>query len=127
MARAEFADMYAARVRHAGANAVGIGVAGGGVAAVHPGQHHQSPTTRWTSRSTAPASSSCPTDGANPMPLYTRNGQFKVDREGYIVNNDGPKLLGYPADERRDPARHATCAATAHGRHRARRRPPRSR
>jgi flagellar hook protein FlgE len=38
------------------------------------------------------------TDGVNP-PLFTRNGQFKVDREGYIVNNDGLKLMGYRADE----------------------------
>ena len=26
---------------------------------------------------------------------YTRNGQFKVDKNGYIVNNDGRKLQGY--------------------------------
>jgi flagellar hook protein FlgE len=37
------------------------------------------------------------TDGANPS-LYSRNGQFKVDREGYIVNNEGLQLVGYPAD-----------------------------
>jgi flagellar hook protein FlgE len=29
---------------------------------------------------------------------YTRNGQFKVDREGYVVNNSSLRLLGYPAD-----------------------------
>jgi flagellar hook protein FlgE len=37
------------------------------------------------------------TDGANPA-LYSRNGQFKVDREGYVTNNDGLRLVGYPAD-----------------------------
>jgi flagellar hook protein FlgE len=36
------------------------------------------------------------TDGNSPV-SYTRNGQFKVDREGYIVNNSLQKLLGYPA------------------------------
>ncbi|MFN8850156.1 MAG: flagellar hook protein FlgE, partial [Inhella sp.] len=36
-------------------------------------------------------------DGVNPT-TYTRNGQFKINREGFIVNNDGLKLLGYPAD-----------------------------
>ena len=29
---------------------------------------------------------------------YTRNGQFDVDREGYIVNSGGFRLTGYPAD-----------------------------
>jgi flagellar hook protein FlgE len=37
------------------------------------------------------------TDGANPN-LYSRNGQFKIDRQGYVVNNDGLQLVGYPAD-----------------------------
>ncbi|WP_157267571.1 flagellar hook protein FlgE [Azohydromonas aeria] len=39
------------------------------------------------------------TDGINPT-MYTRNGQFKVDRSGFVVNNDGMKLLGYKADTR---------------------------
>jgi len=29
---------------------------------------------------------------------YTRNGQFKVDKLGYIVNDQTQRLLGYPAD-----------------------------
>ena len=29
---------------------------------------------------------------------YTRNGQFKVDREGFIVNNSLERLMGYAAD-----------------------------
>src|SRR6476661_7744820 len=36
-------------------------------------------------------------DGQNPVE-YTRNGQFKVDRDGYIVNNQQQRLMGYPAD-----------------------------
>jgi flagellar hook protein FlgE len=32
------------------------------------------------------------------VPHYTRNGQFKVNREGYIVNNAGMALLGYGAN-----------------------------
>jgi flagellar hook protein FlgE len=36
-------------------------------------------------------------DGVSPT-KYSRNGQFKLDREGYIVNNAGLKLLGYEAD-----------------------------
>lgn len=29
---------------------------------------------------------------------YTRNGQFDVDKNGYIVNAQGLRLTGYPAD-----------------------------
>jgi flagellar hook protein FlgE len=35
---------------------------------------------------------------ASQQTNYTRNGQFKLDRNGYIVNDQGSKLLGYPAD-----------------------------
>ena len=37
-------------------------------------------------------------DGRNPT-LYSRNGQFKVSRDGYIVNNDAMRLIGYAADD----------------------------
>jgi flagellar hook protein FlgE len=36
-------------------------------------------------------------DGVSP-PRFSRNGQFKVDRDGFVVNNAGMKLLGYTAD-----------------------------
>ena len=56
--RAEFADMYANALNGGGTQRIGIGVnAAGGGAAVHAGQHHAPPTTRWTWPSTAPASS----------------------------------------------------------------------
>jgi flagellar hook protein FlgE len=29
---------------------------------------------------------------------YTRNGQFKLDREGYVVTSQGARLTGFPAD-----------------------------
>ena len=31
------------------------------------------------------------TDGLSPRQLLSRNGQFKIDRDGYIVNNSGCK------------------------------------
>jgi flagellar hook protein FlgE len=34
----------------------------------------------------------------NGLISYTRNGQFTIDREGYIVNSDGLRLTGYLAD-----------------------------
>ncbi|MDR4651801.1 MAG: flagellar hook protein FlgE [Nitrosomonas sp.] len=30
---------------------------------------------------------------------YSRNGQFHLDKDGYIVNNDNLNLTGYPADD----------------------------
>ena len=36
-------------------------------------------------------------DGVNPT-MYTRNGQFKINSSGEIVNNDGLHLMGYAAD-----------------------------
>ena len=96
MSRAEFADMYASAVNGSASNQIGIGVR---VAAV---------TQQFSQGSIVT------TD--NPLDLavngggffqvsdniggvtYSRNGQFKVDREGYVVNNQNQKLFGYRAD-----------------------------
>ena len=93
--RAEFADMYAAALTGAGSNNVGIGAT---VAAVS-----QQFTQGNISTTDSPMDMAINgngffqvTDGTKPT-MYTRNGQFKVDRTGYIVNNQGHKLLGYQA------------------------------
>jgi flagellar hook protein FlgE len=36
------------------------------------------------------------TDGST---LYTRNGEFKLDRDGYIITNNGARLQGFPTNE----------------------------
>jgi flagellar hook protein FlgE len=94
--RAEFQDIYAAALNGAGVNQIGIGVTLGAVAQ----QFTQGNIT--TTENPLDLAVNGPgffqvTDGVNPV-VYTRNGQFKISREGYIVNNDGLKLLGYPAD-----------------------------
>ncbi|HEV8690611.1 MAG TPA: flagellar hook protein FlgE [Ideonella sp.] len=94
--RAEFQDMYAAALNGGGANAVGIGVSLAAVAQ----QFTQGNITATE----------------NPMDLaingggffqvsdtaggtsYSRNGQFKIDQNGYIVNNSSQRLMGYMAD-----------------------------
>jgi flagellar hook protein FlgE len=94
--RAEFADMYAAALNGGGTNQIGIGVS---LAAV---------SQQFTQGSI--------TATENPMDLaingggffqlqdttnslvYSRNGQFKIDKTGHIVNNEGMKLMGYQAD-----------------------------
>ena len=37
-------------------------------------------------------------DGGGSPVSYTRNGQFKVDRDGYIVNNTQQRLMGFAAN-----------------------------
>jgi flagellar hook protein FlgE len=94
--RAEFADMYATAINGGGAVNVGIGV------------NLSSVSQQFTQGNI--------TSTANPMDLaingsgffqlnngsapitYSRNGQFRVDREGFVVNNQGQKLMGYAAD-----------------------------
>jgi flagellar hook protein FlgE len=96
--RAEFADAYAAAMSgSAGGNTTaGIGVQ---VAAV---------SQQFTQGNITPTGN--PLDlaingngffqvqDANNQTDYTRNGQFKVSPTGFIVNDQGSKLLGYTAD-----------------------------
>ncbi len=93
--RAEFADLYANSLSGAGASFSGIGVT---VAAV---------TQTFTQGDIATTAN--PLDMAingkgffqmyqNGVLSFTRNGQFKVDKDGYIVNAQGNKLMGYRGD-----------------------------
>jgi flagellar hook protein FlgE len=95
-ARAEFSDMYANAMSGAGANSVGIGVKLASVSQQFT-QGNTSATGNPMDLAINGGGFFQVTDGANPN-LYSRNGQFKVDREGYIVNNDGLRLVGYVAD-----------------------------
>lgn len=94
--RAEFADMYANALNGTGNNRIGIGV---NVAAV--AQQFTPGTIISTENPMDLAINGAGFfqvgDGESP-PMYTRNGQFKVNREGYIETNNGLKLLGYQAD-----------------------------
>jgi flagellar hook protein FlgE len=94
-ARAEFADVYAAALNGAGASPIGIGV---GLAAVAQQFTQGNVMTTESPMDLAINGSGFfqVTDGNNPI-TYTRNGQFKIDRDGYIINNQLQRLLGYPA------------------------------
>lgn len=94
--RAEFADMYAAALTGAGTGNVGIGAT---VAAVSQQFTQGNITTTDSPMDMAINGNGFfqVTDGTKPT-MYSRNGQFKVDRTGYIVNNQGHKLLGYQAN-----------------------------
>jgi flagellar hook protein FlgE len=93
VSRAEFADVYANTI--GGSNAVGIGVTVADVA--------QQFTQGNISATDNPLDIAINGNGFFEVTKggtvsYTRNGQFKVDRDGFIVNNQQQRLMGYPAD-----------------------------
>ena len=94
--RAEFADMYATAMNGAGTNNIGIGVNLAAVAQQFT-QGNIVTTENPMDLAINGAGFFQVTDGQSPV-TYTRNGQFKVDRDGYVVNNQGGRLMGYPAD-----------------------------
>jgi len=96
VSRAEFADVYANALNGAGTSSVGIGTTLAAVSQQFT-QGNISSTGNPMDLAINGAGFFQMTDGANPT-VYSRNGQFKVDRDGYIVNNDKLRLMGYPAD-----------------------------
>ena len=96
VARAEFADIYA-RAVSGGASSIGLGVS-------------QTAVTQQFSQGSLQSTDN-PLDmaingggffqikDAGGSLSYTRNGQFKIDREGFITNTQGAKLMGFPANE----------------------------
>jgi flagellar hook protein FlgE len=94
--RAEFADVYATALNGAGRNPVGIGVNLQAVAQQFT-QGNISTTENPMDLAINGNGFFQVSDGVNPV-QYTRNGQFKLDRDGFIVTNQGLRLIGYPAD-----------------------------
>jgi flagellar hook protein FlgE len=94
--RAEFSDMYAAALNGTGANSIGIGVNLASVAQQFT-QGNISVTGNSMDLAINGSGFFQVTDGVNPT-MYSRNGQFKVDRDGFIVNNQGLRLMGFPAN-----------------------------
>ena len=93
--RAEFADVYAAALNGAGTNSIGIGVTLSAVSQQFT-QGNILTTENPMDLSINGAGFFQVTDGNSPV-TFSRNGQFKIDRDGFIVNNQLQKLLGYPA------------------------------
>src|SRR5882724_6588173 len=94
--RAEFSDMYASALNGAGSNVIGIGTNLASVAQQFT-QGNITSTGNSMDLAINGAGFFQLTDGVNP-PIYSRNGQFKVDRDGFITNDQSLKLMGYPAD-----------------------------
>jgi flagellar hook protein FlgE len=94
--RAEFAAVYATALNGSGTNVVGIGTTLQAVAQQFT-QGNVSTTDNPLDLAINGAGFFQVSDGKSPV-TYTRNGQFKVDSEGYIVNNALSRLMGYAAD-----------------------------
>ena len=94
--RAEFADMYASALNGGGTTSVGIGVNLASVA--------QQFTQGNISATGNPLDLAINGGGffqmanAGAPVTYSRNGQFRVDRDGFVVNNQQQQLMGYRAD-----------------------------
>jgi flagellar hook protein FlgE len=95
-ARAEFAAVYATALNGSGTNTVGIGTTLSAVAQQFT-QGNVSTTENPMDLAINGPGFFQVSDGRSPV-TFTRNGQFKVDREGFIVNNSLERLMGYAAD-----------------------------
>jgi flagellar hook protein FlgE len=92
--RAEFADAYAASLTGGGGSSAGIGVS---VVDLSQQFTQGDVTTTSNSLDIAISGGGFYRLSDNGSLSYTRNGQFKLDKDGFIVNAQGMKLTGYPA------------------------------
>ncbi|HSI44649.1 MAG TPA: flagellar hook protein FlgE [Methylophilus sp.] len=93
--RAEFSDMFAASLIGSGAAQIGIGTKLANVAQ----QFTQGNITATNNTlDIAINGGGFFRLSNNGDVTYTRNGQFQMDKNGYIVTSDGRRLMGNPAD-----------------------------
>ncbi len=95
VARAEFADVYANAVSGT-SNTIGIGTTLATVAQ----QFTQGNVTTTDNPLDVAINGNGFFQVKDPSGsiAYSRNGQFKVDNTGFIINDQGQRLMGYPAD-----------------------------
>ncbi len=100
--RAEFSDMYAAALNGGGSNGIGIGARIGAVAQ----QFTQGNITTTANNLDLAINGRGFFALSTPQgeTVYSRNGQFKRDKDGYLVNNEGHQLLGQALDASGAPA-----------------------
>jgi flagellar hook protein FlgE len=94
-ARAEFADVFAASLAGGGGTQVGIGAK---VAAVRQQFTQGNIATTSNPLDVAINGSGFFRLSTNGTISYSRNGQFALDKDGYMVASNGARLTGYPAD-----------------------------
>jgi flagellar hook protein FlgE len=94
-ARAEFADVFANSLAGGGGVQIGIGAQ---VAAVRQQFSQGNIVTTSNPLDVAINGAGFYRLSTNGTVSYARNGQFSLDRDGFIVTNSGARLTGYPAD-----------------------------
>ncbi len=94
-ARAEFADVFANSLSGSGGSQIGIGVS---LAAVRQQFTQGNIITTANAMDLAINGAGFFRTSTNGVASYTRNGQFSLDRDGFIVNASGARLTGYLAD-----------------------------
>ncbi|MDD5176101.1 MAG: flagellar hook protein FlgE [Sterolibacterium sp.] len=94
-ANAQFGDVFATSLSGGGASQIGIGVA---VARVSQQFSQGNVTTSGNPLDIAINGGGMFRLNTNGTITYTRNGQFQLDKSGYIVNAMGKQLTGYAAD-----------------------------
>lgn len=94
-ARAEFADVYAASLAGGGGIQVGIGAQ---VAAIKQQFTQGNIVTTSNPLDVAINGGGFYRLTTGGTVSFARNGQFSLDRDGYIVANSGARLTGYPAN-----------------------------
>jgi flagellar hook protein FlgE len=93
-ATANFSDLYAASLGIVGASQVGIGV---GVSSIQQQFTQGNLTTTNNPLDLALNGGGFFRMSNGGEITYTRNGQFHIDNEGYIINDQRRRLTGYPA------------------------------
>lgn len=91
--QAQFSDVFANSLAGAGGSAVGIGVT---VAAVLPTFGQGNINVSANPLDLAVNGQGFFRMSSNGTASYTRNGQFHLDKDGFIVNGSGARLTGYP-------------------------------
>jgi flagellar hook protein FlgE len=95
-AQVQFADVFAAALSGGGAGQIGIGASAPNIAQLFT-QGNITTTNNPLDIAVNGGGFFRLSDGGTPV--YSRNGQFSLDKDGYIVNMSGLRLTGYGADE----------------------------
>ncbi len=93
--RVEFADVFASSLAGGSGGQVGIGAK---VAAVRQQFTQGNIATTSNPLDVAINGSGFFRLSTNGTVSYSRNGQFSLDKNGYLIANNGARLTGYPAD-----------------------------
>lgn len=91
--QAQFADMFAASLSSSGVSQIGTGTKLASVAQLFT-QGNITTTTNPLDTAISGQGFFQMTDPAGAI-FYSRNGQFQIDKNGFMVNNQGHKLSGY--------------------------------